>query len=85
MEIKEFIEKFAESVEIEDAEALTAATEFHELDEWSSLSVMLVIAFFDEVFVKQVGDMDKHGNVNIQRSRHYGYGCSCSLSNYQQL
>ena len=47
MEIKEFIEKFAEAVEIEDAEALTAATEFHELDEWSSLSVMLVIAFFD--------------------------------------
>ena len=66
MEIKEFIEKFAEAAEIEDAEALTAATEFHELDEWSSLSVMLVIAFFDEVFDKQVGDMEIRRAVTIQ-------------------
>ena len=66
METKEFIEKFAEAVEIEDAEALTPETEFHELDEWSSLSVMLVIAFFDELFDKQVGDMEIRRAVTIQ-------------------
>lgn len=58
MEINEFIEKFAEAIEVENAEALTAETRFKELDEWSSLSVMLLIAFFDEEFDKQIGDRD---------------------------
>lgn len=56
MEIKDFIEKFAEAIEVENVEALTPDTEFHELEEWSSLSVMLVIAFFDSEFEKQVDD-----------------------------
>lgn len=56
MEIKEFIEKFAEAIEVENVKALTAETNFHELEEWSSLSVMLVIAFFDEEFDKQIGE-----------------------------
>lgn len=54
MEIKEFIEKFAEAIEVENVEALTAETEFRELDEWSSLSVMLLIAFYDEEFEKEL-------------------------------
>lgn len=55
MDIKEFIEKFAEAIEVEDASCITAETKFRDLDEWSSLSVMLSIAFFDEEFDKQVG------------------------------
>jgi acyl carrier protein len=66
MEIKEFIEKFAEAIEVENAEALAAETEFHELEEWSSLSVMLVIAFFDEEFDKQVGDKEIRQATTIQ-------------------
>lgn len=66
MEIKEFIEKFAEAIEVEDVEALTAETEFHELEEWSSLSVMLIIAFFDEEFDKQVSDKEIRQAVTIQ-------------------
>ena len=58
MEIKEFIEKFAEVIEVENVDALTAETEFRNLDEWSSLSVMLLIAFFDEEFVKEIGGTD---------------------------
>lgn len=54
MEIKEFIEKFAEAVEVENVEALTAETKFRELEEWSSLSVMLLIAFYDEEFEKEL-------------------------------
>lgn len=54
MEIKEFIEKFAEAIEVDNVEALTAETEFRELDEWSSLSVMLLIAFYDEEFEKEL-------------------------------
>ncbi len=55
MELQEFIEKFAEATEVETVEALTGMTEFRELDEWSSLSVMLLIAFYDEEFGKEIG------------------------------
>lgn len=54
MDIKEFIEKFAEAIEVDDVEVLTAETRFRELDEWSSLSVMLLIAFYDEEFGKEL-------------------------------
>ena len=57
MEIKEFIEGFAKAIEVEDVEALTPETEFLDLDEWSSLSVILVIAFLDEEFDKQIDDI----------------------------
>ena len=56
MNINEFIAKFAEELEIEDAESLAAETEFRQLEEWSSLSVMVFIAFADENFGKQIGD-----------------------------
>ena len=58
MDIKDFIEKLAEAIEIDEVEGLKAETEFRELDEWSSLSVMLLIAFYDEEFGKQIGDVD---------------------------
>lgn len=54
MEIKEFIEKFAETIEVENVNALTSETEFKELEEWSSLSIMLLIAFYDEEFEKEI-------------------------------
>jgi len=66
MEIQEFIEKFGEAIDVENIEALSAETEFQELEEWSSLSVMLVIAFFDEVFDKQIGEEEIRQAVTIQ-------------------
>ena len=56
MEIKEFIEKFAEQIEVENVETLKPETEFRNLDEWSSLSVMILIAFYDDEFDKQIGE-----------------------------
>lgn len=58
MEIKEFIEKFAEAIEVEEVENVTVETEFRQLEEWSSISVMLTIAFFDEEFEKEIGGSD---------------------------
>lgn len=66
MNIKEFIELFAEAIEVEDVESLTAETEFRELDEWSSLSVMLLIAFFDETFEKEIGNAEIKSCSTIQ-------------------
>lgn len=54
MEIQEFIEKFAETIEVENVKELSSETNFKELDEWSSLSVMLMIAFYDEEFGKEL-------------------------------
>ena len=54
MDLKEFIEKFAEVIEVEDVESLHGDTDFRDLDEWSSLSVMLLVAFFDEEFEKEI-------------------------------
>lgn len=54
MEMKEFIEKFAEAIEIDDASVLTPETEFRNLDEWDSLSYLSVIAMIDEEFDVQI-------------------------------
>lgn len=45
MELEEFVKRFAE--QFEDADDFSADTEFKELDEWSSLSAIHVIAFID--------------------------------------
>lgn len=54
MTINEFIEKFAEAIEVEDASVLNANTEFRNLDEWGSLAYLSVIALMDEEFDVQI-------------------------------
>ena len=58
MELQDFINKFTEVLEIEDASSVTGETCFRDLDEWSSLSVMLLVAMFDEEFEKEIGDQE---------------------------
>ena len=58
MELQEFINDFAEVLEIENASAITGETRFRDLDEWSSLSVMLLVAMFDEKFEKEISGTD---------------------------
>lgn len=58
MKLQEFIEKFAEALEIENPNNLSAKTLFRDLDEWSSLSVILLIAFFEEEYGKEIGNID---------------------------
>ncbi|WP_298074034.1 acyl carrier protein [uncultured Bacteroides sp.] len=50
MELKEFIENFASQFEDTDASAFTPATRFRELDEWSSLTALSIIAMVDEEY-----------------------------------
>ena len=66
MELQEFIEKFAEAFEVEIIEVLTGNSKFRELDEWSSLSIMLLIAFYDETFEKEIGESDIRSCTTIQ-------------------
>lgn len=56
MEIKGFIEKFAEAIEREDE--IKMNDEFREYDEWSSLSYLSVIAFMDEEYDVQIEEAE---------------------------
>lgn len=50
MDINDFIAKFAEQFEDSDASEFKADTEFKNLDEWSSLSALSIIAMVDEEY-----------------------------------
>jgi acyl carrier protein len=50
MELKEFIENFANQFDDTDASEIQAGTVFKELDEWSSLIALSVIAMVDEEY-----------------------------------
>ncbi len=50
MEIKNFIESFAAQFDDTDASVFNTDTKFKELDEWSSLIALSVIAMVDEEY-----------------------------------
>lgn len=50
MELKEFIENFAAQFDDTDASEFKAETVFKEMDEWSSLIALSVIAMIDEEY-----------------------------------
>lgn len=54
MELNDFIFNFAEQFDDTDASEITASTEFHELDEWSSLTGMGVIAMAKTLYGKTI-------------------------------
>lgn len=75
MELKEFIEHFAEQFDETDVSVFTTETEFRALDEWSSLIALSVIAMVDEEYdVALKGDDVRNANTiedlyNIVKSR----------------
>lgn len=50
MELKKFIESFAEQFDDTDVSVFTPQTQYRELDEWSSLIGLSVIAMVDEEY-----------------------------------
>jgi acyl carrier protein len=50
MELNDFIENFANQFDDTDASEIQASTLFKELDEWSSLTALSVIAMVDEEY-----------------------------------
>ena len=54
MELKKFILAFAEQFDDTDASEIQASTIFQELDEWSSLTAMSVIAFVKTHYGKTI-------------------------------
>ena len=50
MDIKEFINNFANQFDDLDAATLTAETEFKQLEDWNSLVALSIIAMADEEY-----------------------------------
>jgi len=50
MELNEFIQNFADQFDETDASEFKAETVFHDLDEWSSLIALSIIAMIDEEY-----------------------------------
>lgn len=66
MELKEFIENFANQFDETDASEIQATTAFHDLDEWSSLIALSVIAMVDEEYDVTLKGDDIKGAVTVE-------------------
>lgn len=66
MELKEFIENFAEQFDDTDASEIQADTEFHELDEWGSLTGMGVIAMVKTTYGKTIAGKEIRECVTVE-------------------
>ena len=66
MELNEFIAHFAEQFEETEASAFTPQTVFHELDEYSSLIALSIIAMIDEEYDVQVNGNEMRAAVTIE-------------------
>jgi acyl carrier protein len=75
MELDNFVKNFADQFEETDLKIILATTKFRNLEEWSSLTAMSIIAMVDEVYnTKLTGDDIRKSNTiedlfNILKSR----------------
>ena len=66
MEIKEFIQNFAEQFDETDINEFTPETVFHELEEYSSLIALSIIAMINEEYDVTLKGNDMSSAVTIE-------------------
>lgn len=66
MDVKEFIENFANQLDETDASKITTTTVFRDLDEWSSLIALSIIAMVDEEYDVTLKGDDIRNAVTIE-------------------
>ena len=64
--LEEFVDLFAEQFDETDASEITATTVFHDLDEYSSLIALSIIAMVDEEFDVALKGDDMRAAVTIE-------------------
>lgn len=64
--LDEFVAIFAEQFDDTDASEIKASTEFHNLDEWSSLIGLSIIAMADEEFDVALKGDDVKNSVTVE-------------------
>ena len=67
MELKEFIKNFADQFEETDASAFVANTNFRELDEWSSLSALNILAMVVDEYGVELSPEEMRKATTIQQ------------------
>ena len=66
MDIDSFIQNFADQFEDTDPNDIKASTVFHELDEYSSLIVLSIIAMVDEEYDVQLKGDDMRAAITVE-------------------
>lgn len=66
MELNEFIMNFADQFDETDASEITASTVFHDLDEYSSLIALSIIAMVDEEYDVALKGDDMRSAVTVE-------------------
>lgn len=66
MDLNEFITNFAEQFDETDAGEIKADTVFKELDEWSSMIALSVIAMIDAEYDVQVKGTDIRDSITLE-------------------
>lgn len=70
MELKEFVAKFAEQFDDTDPSEIQASTTFHDLEEWSSLTGMGVIALAKTEYGKTITGKELRECVTVEDVFH---------------
>ena len=70
MELNEFVKAFAAEFDETPIEAFAPETKFRELEEWSSLTALSIIAIVDELFDKQLTGADIRSVFTIEELFH---------------
>jgi Phosphopantetheine attachment site. len=66
MDINSFVEKFAAQFDETDASEVNAETKFRDIDEWSSLMALSIIAMVDEEYKVGLKGDDIHNSQTIE-------------------
>ncbi len=66
MELSDFIKNFAEQFDETETSEFKADTKFKELDEWSSIMALNIIAMVDEEYNVTIKAVDIRGALTIQ-------------------
>ena len=66
MELDEFVARFAEQFDETDPDEITAQTMFHELEEYTSLIALSIMAMVDEEYDVQLRGEDLRNAASVQ-------------------
>jgi acyl carrier protein len=63
---EEFLKGFRDQFDDTDANLITFETNFKELEEWSSMMALIIIAFIDENYSKSITGEDFRTSITVE-------------------
>lgn len=71
MELQEFVTKFAEQFDDTDPDEITAITSYKQLEEWSSLTALVIISFIKTEYDKTVTGAELRSQDTVEDLYNY--------------